>query len=308
MNACKPDSSDHNFNDFEKDNLSIKYAVFIEDRIFIYIPLNEKDTLKLFTDTGGGRLLYSDAVERLGIDSTAKKMDDDSIQTVSIDEILNQMNLPIVDKSLFLIPRNPLFGNEMDGMLGADWFAGHSWKFDYHEKKLYLLSNINWDTMDKKFTVELGFLKDSLNEQLTHFPRIPIIVGQDTIQMLFDTGATAFLDPQGKQILSKASNIGTSFIIASIFEKWEKNHPDWKVLKNIDRGADTDMIQVPEIIIANQKVGPVWFTKRDDKNFTEYMSQWMDEIVEGAIGGSTFQYFSNITIDYSAEKAFFNNN
>lgn len=64
------------------------------------------------------------------------------------------------------------------------------------------------------------------------------------------------------------------------------------------------MIEVPEISVAGYTVGPVWFTRRPDKNFHEYMSQWMDKRVEGALGGNALYHF-RITIDYPRAVAVF---
>ena len=64
------------------------------------------------------------------------------------------------------------------------------------------------------------------------------------------------------------------------------------------------MIEVPKIKIAGYTVGPVWFTRRADKNFHEFMSKFMDKQVEGAIGGNALRHF-RITIDYPQAKAVF---
>ena len=42
-------------------------------------------------------------------------------------------------------------------------------------------------------------------------------------------------------------------------------------------------------------VGPVWFAKRKEENFTQFMSKWMDKTIHGAIGGSCFQYYGRLS-------------
>lgn len=64
------------------------------------------------------------------------------------------------------------------------------------------------------------------------------------------------------------------------------------------------MIEVPKISVAGYPVGSVWFTRRPDKNFHEYMSQWMDKKVEGALGGNALRQF-RISIDYQRAVAVF---
>jgi hypothetical protein len=70
-----------------------------------------------------------------------------------------------------------------------------------------------------------------------------------------------------------------------------------------NRGA-APIIEVPAITIAGFTVGPVWFTRRPDAAFHEYMSQWMDRRVEGALGGSALRWF-RIVVDYPGARAAF---
>jgi hypothetical protein len=64
------------------------------------------------------------------------------------------------------------------------------------------------------------------------------------------------------------------------------------------------MIRVAEVTIAGHTVGPVWFERRPDRAFKKKMAQTMDRPVDGALGGSLFQYF-RITVDYPGTRAFF---
>lgn len=65
------------------------------------------------------------------------------------------------------------------------------------------------------------------------------------------------------------------------------------------------MILVSEVTIVGHTVGPVWFTRRKDQDFTQFMSQWMDETEYGAIGGSAFHHFQHVIIDYPGELCYF---
>jgi hypothetical protein len=64
------------------------------------------------------------------------------------------------------------------------------------------------------------------------------------------------------------------------------------------------MIEVPRVVIAGRAVGPVWFTRRADKNFHQFMSQWMDKRVDGALGGNALSFF-RVTVDYPSAVAVF---
>jgi len=102
----------------------------------------------------------------------------------------------------------------------------------------------------------------------------------------------------------RAAERATSFITASNFEKWRQAHPDWRVIENADMPLNEPMIEVPGIAIAGHTVGPVWFTRRADKNFHEFMSRFMDKRVEGAIGGNALRHF-RVTVDYPGAVAVF---
>lgn len=64
------------------------------------------------------------------------------------------------------------------------------------------------------------------------------------------------------------------------------------------------MMEVPEVAIAGHTVGPVWFTRRDDREFHEWCSRWTDRRVDGTLGGSLLRYFA-VTVDYPGARASF---
>ena len=71
-----------------------------------------------------------------------------------------------------------------------------------------------------------------------------------------------------------------------------------------ESGTHEAMIEVPKIKIAGYEVGPVWFTRRANKNFHELMSRFMGKQVEGAVSGNAFRFF-RITVDYPKAVAVF---
>jgi hypothetical protein len=62
------------------------------------------------------------------------------------------------------------------------------------------------------------------------------------------------------------------------------------------------MIRVPTIEIGSQKIGPVWFTERPNRSFHDFMSQYMDQPIDGALGGSAWRY-GTLIIDYPRARA-----
>ncbi len=111
-----------------------------------------------------------------------------------------------------------------------------------------------------------------------------------------DGGTLKLIDEGGPAIRA------TSLISTSIFDQWKKDHPDWRVVPNAEEGSGEPMIEVPEVTIAAYTVGPVWFTRRPDNNFSEHFSNWTDKPVVGAIGGSILKGF-RVVLDYPGAAA-----
>jgi hypothetical protein len=71
---------------------------------------------------------------------------------------------------------------------------------------------------------------------------------------------------------------------------------------NAEKQGGAAMMRVPTIEVGGQKIGPVWFTERPDRNFRDFMSQYMDKPIEGALGGSAWRYVT-LVLDYPGAKA-----
>jgi hypothetical protein len=65
------------------------------------------------------------------------------------------------------------------------------------------------------------------------------------------------------------------------------------------------MIEVPEVRIAGHTVGPVWFTRRPDAAFHDFMARMMDKPSDGAVGGSALRHFQRVTVDWANAVAVF---
>lgn len=277
---------------------------FVEQRIFLSL-IEDQDTLSFFTDTGGGRLIYPNAVAVLNLKIDSSGSGDQLMESVDLTESFKKRELPVPTGPQFILRQDRGEMYNMDGLLGASWFAKQSWLFDYKQQQLAVLDSIQWDQIPDSGITPVYFLRDSLGTALTNFPRIDIIVERDTISTLFDSGATAFIKEAYQDRFEGFKAVATSFMSAKYFDQWREEHPEWTYLKEADTRIGEDMLQVPEITIAGHTIGPVWFARRADKNFIEYMSQWMDETVYGAIGGSAFAHFDQVLIDYSEGKAYF---
>ena len=287
-------------------------AEFRHDRVFV-VPRYNGKKINFFTDTGGGW----NAVSR----STAEKFEV-AIETIENDEggsseliafpkFDDEYAIPAPDPAYYrqgrlLVAADDAMAKWGDGFLGGRWFAGKIWEFDYPQKRLSRLRS--WTApKGKAHRQALGFQVDARKIRTMHFPSFRVSIDGEDLDMLLDTGATATLTEESAPVfgLKPGDAIGTSFIEHSVFARWTDRHPDWRVLERADQNHDVRrMIEVPEIVVAGHRIGPVWFAEQPDGAFQQYMAAWMDRPTSGAIGGSAFRYL-RLIIDYPGATAYF---
>ncbi len=287
-------------------------TIYAAGRFYVRPITAAGDTLLFYTDTGGGLFLRPAAAVRL--DAPRK------VLAVSGEDTLFGTPMPPLAPGAW-IPAPPprgvlpvfeppgateLFGDTVDGMLGQQWFGGRAWTFDYPGETLYVLPPGIGPAVAPEHRVPLAFRTDSAGARSLEFPRIRVLIDGDSLDLLFDTGATTFLTDSARAVLADggAAERATSFITRGIYERWRKRHPDWRVITDAERGTGADAIQVPAMDVAGFVTGPVWFTTRPDANFHAFMARFMDRQVEGALGGSALRPF-RITVDYPAATASF---
>jgi hypothetical protein len=286
-------------------------ARLVAGRFYVYPVTQRGDTLTLFTDTGGGLWLASDAVARLGLATqVAGVQEKDTIRTVLLPQFRDGRGIPEPlgrdDHRLFVLRASPTqdFGVGWSGMLGQDWFFGRVWTFDYLRGKLLVHRSSATVLRDAAHTVPVVFRQND-GKAANGFARIRIAVDGDSLDMLFDTGATARVpDSVAATLGGPPGERATSFITTEVFDRWRTRHPDWRVVANADALPGMAAIEVPRLSVAGFEVGPVWFTQRPDRSFHTYMAQWMDKPTDGALGGSALQYF-RVTVDYPNAMAVF---
>lgn len=293
-------------------------AVFYGDRIFVTPRTPGGETLHLYTDTGGGLFLQEPAVERLGLPVREVTRDGQTVRLVPLPEITSDTWIPPVpgegDRSfpgvgglLYVIPAPQTVSGVGDGMLGQAWFADRVWTFDYPARRLYYHPSSDDLAPNPSQTVRLGFKTDENGRRVTHFPSLEATIDGEVLPFLLDTGARVHLSEEAHAVFDDGEPAirATSFITETVFERWRRRHPDWPVIDNADRTvAGEPMIRVPEVTLAGHTVGPVWFTRRPDRSFHEFMARMMDRRVEGALGGSLFHYFV-MSVDYPGARAVF---
>lgn len=279
-------------------------ARFDHDRIYVRPVTLRGDTLELYTDTGGGLFLYRQVAERFGLQLVNAGTASNPFYVTSLPEFRKGLSIP---GPLTRQGRMPVYdppakeketaGFTRDGILGQEWFAGRVWTFDYLRGHLYLRAP--GDVPRNKSRVPLGFKTDGHGRRELNFPRIQVSIDGEILDLLFDTGATTSLSGKAMDVLGdrKSRERATSFISTAVFEKWRGRHPDWRVIESAEEETGEAMIEVPLVSVAGHDVGPVWFTRRPDKSFHEFMSRFTDKRVEGALGGNALRFF-RLTVDY----------
>jgi hypothetical protein len=276
-------------------------------RFFIEAQAPNGQVLRLFTDTGGGMNLSTSGADKLGVKYEVPKEPADQPAGTTPWPRYSGAWIPLpksakADMELPVLVPPP--GMTFDGMLGMEWFGDRNWEFDYRAGTLRLLPDGALPKVDPAHVVKLGFpLKDD-GRHSAHFPRIPARIDGEDLQFLFDTGATFRLDEVAAAMLGDANvrERAGNFITATVMQGWRERHPDWQYLDKGDGGMA--MIRVPDVEVGGYHTGPAWFSARPDKAFHEYMAQWMDRPVDGALGGEAFRSF-RITVDYLSATAVF---
>lgn len=283
---------------------------FVENRFIVQPKTLEGTTIRIFTDTGGDCFITPKAAKKANLFISEGVINGSRMELAEPPTYRESDWIPPLiirgETAKYPIFAPDQFWNEdLDGMLGQAWFANRVWTFDYLAGKMIYHTQWKYENYYTGHRIQLSFQVDSNNCRTYNFPRIQATIDGETIDFLFDTGATLILSNKGIKELNKEGKfIGTSFITQTIFNQWITRHPDWRVIEHAEHNTGLPIIEVPEVSIAGYTVGPVWFTMRPDHNFHEYMSQWMDKQIEGALGGSAFQFF-RITVDYQDGTAYF---
>jgi hypothetical protein len=258
--------------------------------------------VRFLVDSGGGYFLLAERAVAVGLTQGPAKSD-----RIPFPQWKADASIPAPASGLLPVWRpgdnNPV--PPMDGILGADWLSGREWEIDYPQGHFSQLTGWQPSAQEKASAIPLHFQKEKDGELTTGFPRLQVVIDGEELSLLFDTGAQVQLSPAATQALADGGPAlrATSFIAASIFDRWRKAHPQWRVVEKADANMNGEpMILVDSVGVGSCTVGPVWFTRRPDRNFTEHMSQWMDAKIMGALGGSALSAF-RVSLSYPKEIA-----
>ena len=298
-------------------------ARYEEGRFYVAPVTASGETLLFYTDSGGGtNLILAPVAERLGLGRETIEEEGQKMEVVAFPALSPGSLFPLPS------PRGPAGGKLLvapyegearqmfppgadgrpraSGFLGQWWFADRVWTFDYPGRHLLLRSPGDVPPHSPEHAATLGFQTGADGRRTSQFGRIQAEIDGETLDFLFDTGATTTLTAEALAAVGdgRPAERAASFLTASSFGRWHGKHPDWRVIEKAEKGSGEAMIEVPAVRVGGYTVGPVWFTRRPDRNFHVYMFQWMDRPPEGALGGSALQYL-RVTVDYPHAVAIF---
>ncbi len=272
-------------------------SVFENNRVIVTPTLLNGDSLRFYTDTGGG----FNAIKRSVADKLGAAAASEAIELPDFVDGSSIPANPIFRNGQLQVVEDDVLSQNYDGFLGGRWFGDRIWEFDYEKKRLVLHDKVPIPVIEPMTGLSLGFQVGENGLRTMHFPRMPVVIDGKEIQVLFDTGATATLTESSADYfdLGAGDGIGISFMCQEVFDQWRSDHPDWPYLERADEVGrrKLPMIQVAEVEIGGLSSGPVWFAKRPNSAFKRYMTQFMDKEVCGAIGGSALKSY-NLVIDY----------
>lgn len=307
-------------------SMTVLPSLFRDGRIYLRIPSVQGDTLLGLCDSGGGlSMVLPSCVKRNKLGTYLHQgliKGVFPIQYLLFREICTDEAIPgptplrslplrhpfalLTASYLILPPKSESQETDLldatmniDLFFGQDLFLGRSWTMDYPAHQFLVNTPLAASEAGQPGVQRIGLQKNGAGEATFGHASISIQVDGQPIDVLFDTGATIILSQEGKRSLqTEAKTLAGSFIARSIFDAWRADHPDWPYYPA--GGIGGDLIEVPEVVIGVDTVGPVLFASRRDENWSQGMIGTMDKVVKGALGGSALQYFK-ITLDYRSE-------
>jgi hypothetical protein len=293
-------------------------AYFETGRVLAAPRTTGGDTAFFILDSGGGfNAMMDTRVAALHLATRSVRSGNDTGTVVSLASFVDPGSLPAPvagyphDGTLVvthaLTSMAPHYSVPITGFLGGGWWADRVWQIDYprHELWLYQHSVLKAGSANAH-VIPLAFRTNASGVRPTNFARIRALIDGDSLDLLFDTGATTLITDSARTVLGDRGPKARagSFISATIFDRWHARHPEWRVVERGEAGTHAALIEVPTMQLAGYSVGPVIWEKRGDTNFHKLMDPLMDRPIQGSLGGAAFQFFS-ITVDYPSSLACF---
>ncbi|HZH02640.1 MAG TPA: hypothetical protein VEY30_02580 [Myxococcaceae bacterium] len=279
-------------------------VVFRENRIFLNAVTEQGQPVAFYVASGGKTFLRASAARHLQL-PVARRREGGTVFEAAVWPAFGlALPPPAADgATLPVLPDGqlpPFSGLERtDGILGRSWFAARVWTLDYPGKQMLL-----WEGSpppgDPTHTLPLRLPEGAAG---AGGPRVTVLLAGEPAELALDTGVTVHLSRAAIAALNDGRPLlrAASAVSRSTFETWRNKHPAWRVIDEADVIVPgEDLIEVPELTVAGQKVGPVWFVTRPDGA----LGGSADDPLSGTLGGSALSAF-RLTLDYVRRTAHF---
>jgi hypothetical protein len=257
--------------------------------------------MKLWLDTDASGFIFSESVARWKLPIVP---DPNGKQTrwARLPEFASDASIPAPagrDGRLVVFTRDaadrrdPIL-NGFDGQLGASWFQGGRWTFDYPARRVLLRGPL---TAADGARVRVAFPHDASGSRIDggEYPNIVVTIGGAPHPMAFDVAASVVLNVAAKKrFLYDLPNLrATSFVKRSVLAAWHAKNPDWPVFENVGFEPGITAIRVPSVRLESINLGPVWFTTRPGDDVFD----GPDASLDGKLGANAL-FERVVTLDY----------
>lgn len=131
--------------------------------LYIYVKVNEKDSVKFLFDTGAnGSVINSQSVKKLGLNINGKSQNQGSNGTNMVDQSVdNKVTFGTIERKKVDFTLIPYDTDAFDGVFGTDLMKGHIVEIDYNKNELRFFKEddkeIDYSSYDK---VKLHLIDD----------------------------------------------------------------------------------------------------------------------------------------------------
>jgi hypothetical protein len=258
-------------------------------------------TMKLWLDTDGGGFIFSESVAKWKLpivpDPNGKPT-----RWTRLPAFAPEASIPAPagrDGRLVVFTRDAAARRDpilmgFDGQLGASWFQGRRWTFDYPGRRVLLRGPL---TAEDGMRVRVAFPHDASGSRVDggEYPNVVVTVDGAPHAMAFDVAATVALTAAARKRFSDGAPgvRATSFVKRSVLAAWRAKHPDWPVFENVSVTPGIAAIRVPSVRLEAINLGPVWFTTRPGDDVFD----GPDASLDGKLGAPAF-FDHAVTLDY----------
>lgn len=252
----------------------------LTDGRFFYEPAVAGRRLRIWLDTDGSGFVTEGCAKALGLSGRAVVLPPPVVPPLA-----GEGRLPVFAPD----PADRIF-HGIDAQFGAGWFAGRVVLLDYPRARLEMLPEAG---------AQAGALGRAPMMLAGGFATVPVTVGDERVEMTFDTAATVALTPEATAAMHDRWGAvrATSFVTAAVMHRWHTVHPQWRYIRGAG-GPGIDAIEAPRVAIGTYRTARVWFTTRPDDDVFE------GERVSGKIGPTAF-FEAAVTLDYPSNVIYF---